>query len=188
MGGFIALTYTPSGQLGSQLPDFSLISVDGKSYSRADFAKAKATVVMFICNHCPYVQAIEQRLIQLAHELMPKGVAFVGICSNDPAEYPEDAPAELLRTWREKNYGFPYLVDIEQTAARDFGAVCTPDLYVFDAKHKLHYRGRLDDSWRNSDQVKKQELKSAIIAVLEGKQPSTPQNPSMGCSIKWKNG
>ncbi len=182
----MALLYTPAAESGFQCPDFKLPSVDGKSFSREDFAGAKALVVMFICNHCPYVQAIEQRLIDLARAYRPKGVAFVGICSNDDQEYPEDAPGELLKRWREKNYEFPYLVDESQAVARDFGAVCTPDLFLFDSRFRLTYRGRLDDSWKNPKLVQRQELKAAIDAVLAGKPVNSLQNPSMGCSIKWK--
>lgn len=182
----MALLYTPAGESGSLCPDFKLPSVDGKTFSRADFAGHKALVVMFICNHCPYVQAIEPRLIELAHAYSKKGVAFVAICSNDDKEYPEDAPAELLKRWREKNFGFPYLVDESQQTAKDFGAVCTPDLYLFDSNQRLAYRGRLDDSWKNPKFVQKQELKAALDAVLSGKPVNSLQNPSMGCSIKWK--
>jgi peroxiredoxin len=181
----MALTYTPIGTLGTSCPQFSLSSVDGKTYSRDDFAKSKGTVVMFICNHCPYVQAIEDRMIALAHAFMPKGVSFIGICSNDPKDHPEDAPAQLLERWQAKNYGFPYLVDESQDVAKAFGAVCTPDIYLYDSALKLRYRGRLDDSWRNPKNVHRQELKEAIEALLEGRS-SMEQNPSMGCSIKWK--
>jgi peroxiredoxin len=184
----MALLYTPAGSAGSACPDFKLPSVDGKTVARDDFRAAKALVVMFICNHCPYVQAVEQRLIELAHEFQAKGAAFVGICSNDASEYPEDAPPELLKRWREKNYGFPYLIDESQEIARAFGAVCTPDLFVYDGAGKLAYRGRIDDSWKNPALVKKQELKAAIEAVISGKPVNSLQNPSMGCSIKWKSG
>lgn len=184
----MALTYTPQAELGSPCPEFKLPSVDGRSISSADYRNAKALVVMFICNHCPYVQAIEDRLIALAKEYQAQGVAFVGICANDPSEYPEDAPAELLKRWREKSYGFPYLVDESQAVARAFGAVCTPDFFVYDQRGHLAYRGRLDDSWRNPAAVQKRELKSALDALLQGNPLNSVQNPSMGCSIKWKNG
>src|SRR5687768_10327511 len=130
----MALTYTPALATGQKLPQFSLQTVDGKKFGSGDLVNVKAAVIMFICNHCPYVQAIEDRLIKLAHEYTAKGVAFAGICSNDPSEYPEDEPKALLQRWQEKNYRFPYLIDTEQNVARAFGAVCTPDLYVFDHK------------------------------------------------------
>jgi hypothetical protein len=184
----MALTYTPAGELGSPLPHFSLPGVEGKTYHSADFAKAKALVVMFICNHCPYVKAIEDRLLGLANEMASQSVAFVGICANDPTDYPEDAPTALLQRWREKSYGFPYLVDESQDSARAFGAVCTPDIFVYDAARKLRYRGRLDDSWRDPGKVRRQELKSALQNILQNLPVESPQNPSMGCSIKWKSG
>lgn len=184
----MALTYTPAGELGSTCPDFNLPGVDGKIFARKDFASAKALVVMFICNHCPYVKAIEERIIKLAHEMIPQGAAFVGVCSNDPSDYPEDQPSELLKRWRELNYGFPYLIDESQKMARDFGAVCTPDIYVYDSTHKLRYRGRLDDSWRNPQTVKREELKIALNNVLQNLPNVGVQNSSMGCSIKWKKG
>ncbi len=182
----MALTYTPSAELGSKLPAFSLPSVDGKIYSDKDFTSAKALVVMFICNHCPYVRAVEDRLIHLARELEPLGVSFIGICSNDPSEYPEDAPNALLQRWTEKNYRFPYLIDADQSIARSFSAVCTPDLFVYDQTAHLAYRGRLDDSWRDENKVKRHELREAVQALLSGNPPASEQNPSMGCSIKWR--
>lgn len=182
----MALTYTPPGELGSTCPDFQLNSADGKPFALKDFADKRALVVMFICNHCPYVQAVEDRLLSLARALPDAG--FVAICSNDPTDHPEDAPAELARRAREKNYPFPYLVDEAQDVARAFGAVCTPDLYLYDQNRKLVYRGRLDDSWRDPSRVTRQELKAAIEAVLAGQPVNEVQNPSMGCSIKWKSG
>lgn len=180
----MALTYAPRGELGSACPDFKLKSVDGKAYSRGDFT-GKPLVVMFICNHCPYVRAIEDRLVKLAHSY--PAAAFVGICANDSTDHPEDTPPELHNRWREKRYDFPYLVDESQDVARAFAAVCTPDLYVFDSSHKLRYRGRLDDSWRNPNLVKREELREALEKILLGQTVNETQNPSMGCSIKWKN-
>lgn len=182
----MALTYTPAPQMGSPCPPFTLGSVDQKVMSLEDFSDSKVLVVMFICNHCPYVKAIEDRLIDLGHEYEMREVGFVAICSNDPTDYPEDEPAQLFHRWNEKKYPFPYLIDSSQDVAKAFGAVCTPDLYVFDGQRKLRYRGRLDDSWRNPDLVQKQELKEAIETLLAGKKVSPEQVPSMGCSIKWK--
>jgi peroxiredoxin len=182
----MALTYSPEGTLGSTCPDFVLKSVEGKSFGLADFRAATALWVMFICNHCPYVKAIEDRVLALAHEYQKKGVAVVGICSNDPTDHPEDSAAALLARWREKNYSFPYLVDSDQSVARRFGAVCTPDFYLYDSAWCLAYRGRLDDSWRSPASVQRQELREALDSLLAGRAPSGVQNPSMGCSIKWK--
>ncbi len=183
----MALTYTPTAALGSACPDFSLPTVEKKTASLKDFSKSKVLVVMFICNHCPYVQAIEDRLIQLGDEYNRDDVGFVAICSNDPSEYPEDAPAKLFERWKEKAYPFPYLVDESQKVAHAFGAVCTPDLYVYDKDRKLRYRGRLDDSWRNAFAVTRQEMKLAIDSLLAHQLPHAEQIPSMGCSIKWKD-
>lgn len=181
----MALTYSPAGELGSDCPDFRLRSVDGRTYRRQDFSDHRALVIMFICNHCPYVRAVEDRLIDLQREMTPLGVAFAAICSNDPSDYPEDSPGSLLDRWRSKDYRFPYLIDETQEIAKAFGAVCTPDLYLYDSGGKLKYRGRLDDSWKSPRDVRRRDLKEAIDAVLAGR-PIADQIPSMGCSIKWK--
>lgn len=182
----MALTYTPTPELGQKCPSFSLKSVDGKDYSLNSFKDYKALVVMFICNHCPYVKAIEDRLLNLARSMAGKPVQFVAICSNDAENYPEDAPDKLLARWKEKKYPFPYLYDEDQQVARAFDAVCTPDFFVYNSKQELCYRGRLDDSWKDESKVTQQEMRDAILALLEGKLPSKTQNPSMGCNIKWK--
>ncbi len=183
----MALTYTPAGELGSACPDFRLPAVDGRTFALNDFRDSLVLIVAFICNHCPYVQAIEDRLIRLARAYDPKDAQLVGICSNDPTEYPEDSPAELKRRWLDKSYGFPYLIDESQETARAFGAVCTPDLFVYDSHRRLAYRGRLDDSWRHPEKVRAQELKTAVDHLLNGRSLDSVQNASMGCSIKWKS-
>lgn len=182
----MALTYTPPGEIGSALPTFMLPTVMGESFQSSSLKGFKATVILFICNHCPYVVAIEDRIIQLAKEMKSKGVQFVGICSNDAEEYPEDSPENLKQRWLEKNYAFPYLVDESQIVAKTFGAVCTPDFFVYDASMTLRYRGRFDDSWKNASKVQKQELKTALEHIMTGQKLSSEPKPSMGCSIKWK--
>jgi peroxiredoxin len=177
---------TPPARLGSACPDFRLPAVDGKTYERRDFDRADALVVMFICNHCPYVQAVEDRLIRLARAYAPRGAAFVGICANDASTYPDDAFDKLAARWTQKAYGFPYLHDEEQDVARAFGAVCTPDLFVYDRDRRLAYRGRIDDSWKDESKVTRPELADAVEALLGGRRPAAEQRPSMGCSIKWK--
>ena len=177
---------TPAAQLGTPCPAFALPAVDGKGYALQDFDRARVLVVMFICNHCPYVQAVEDRLILLARELGPRGAAFVGVCSNDATTYPDDAFDKLADRWRRKGYGFPYLHDEQQEVARAFGAVCTPDIFVYDAERRLAYRGRIDDSWKDASKVTQRDLANAIEALLAGQRPSPVQRPSMGCSIKWK--
>jgi peroxiredoxin len=173
-------------RLGSPAPDFNLKGVDGSSYSLASFDGKKALVVMFICNHCPYVQAIEDRLIELHRDYKDRGVGFAGICSNDPTDYPDDSPENLKKRWLAKQYGFPYLIDDSQEVARAYGAVCTPDLYVYDASRKLAYHGQLDNSWKDPSKVTRQDLRLALEALLNGKAACPDQTPSMGCSIKWR--
>jgi peroxiredoxin len=177
---------TPPPELGTPCPDFSLPAVDGKTYTQGDFAGAPVLCVMFICNHCPYVKAVEDRLIRLAAELGPRGVQFVAVCSNDAESYPDDAFDKLRDRWRDKSYGFPYLHDEAQDVARAFGAVCTPDIFVYGRDRKLAYRGRIDDSWKDESKVTRRELADALEALLTGRPVPAPQRPSMGCSIKWR--
>jgi peroxiredoxin len=171
---------------GAACPDFRLPGVDGRTYARDDFGGAPALVVMFICNHCPYVKAVEDRIIGLAREFGARGVQLVGICANDAASYPDDAFDKLAERWRAKSYGFPYLHDETQDVARAFGAVCTPDIFVYDRDRKLAYRGRIDDSWKEPAKVTRRELAEALEALLAGRRPGAEQRPSLGCSIKWK--
>jgi len=182
----MALTYTPPGEIGAPMPTFMLPTVMGESFSSTSLKGFKSVVIAFICNHCPYVVAIEDRLLSLAKEMKAKGVQFIAICSNDAEEYPEDAPENLKKRWLEKDYGFPYLVDESQIAAKTFGAVCTPDFFVYDEARSLRYRGRLDDSWKDPGKVQKQELKLALEEILQGQKKLSEPKPSMGCSIKWK--
>lgn len=184
----MALIYTPENpELGAECPDFSLPDVvSSKTVSKSDLKNFKALAVMFICNHCPYVKAIEDRLVTLGHDLKSKGVEFVAIMSNDATIKPDDAPDKLRERAITKNYPFPYLFDDTQEVAKRFGAVCTPDFFVYDSNFKLAYRGRLDDSWKDASQVKSEEMREALETLVRGEKPSSKQIPSMGCSIKWK--
>jgi peroxiredoxin len=182
----MALTENRDLPLGSPCPDFRLHSVDGKPYARDDFRDRPVLVVLFICNHCPYVQAVEDRIIALRRDYEPRGVQLVGMCSNDPTDYPDDRPQKLLERWREKDYGFPYLVDETQAVARAFDAVCTPDIYVYDRDRKLAYHGRIDDDWQHPAKVRRHELREALDALLAGGRPAREQHHSIGCSIKWR--
>lgn len=182
----MALMHTPTALLGTSCPDFKLPGVDGKTYALEDFKGNRALLVMFICNHCPYVIAVEDRLIALANSFTGKPVQIVAICSNDSDKYPADSFEKMKIHSLEKKFPFPYLHDESQKTALAFGAVCTPDFFLYDDKKTLAYRGRLDDSWKDAAAVRSQELKSAIEQLLHGQTPSSDQKSSMGCSIKWK--
>lgn len=182
----MVLLKSEKANLGWAAPSFDLPGVDGKRYSLESFEDSKILVVMFICNHCPYVQAIESRYIQFARDYEHKGVQVVGICSNDATDYPDDKPENLKKRAEEMIYGFPYLVDESQEVAKAFGAVCTPDIFVFDESRKLVYRGQLDNNWKEPEKVTRKDLWEAVDNLLSGKNTPENQTPSMGCSIKWK--
>lgn len=181
----MALTITPFPEIGLSCPEFTLPAVDGKTYALKDFPLGTPLVVMFICNHCPYVKAIEDRLITLGRDLQKLNVPMLAICSNDEAANEEDRFENLKKRWQEKHYGFPYLHDKTQEVAKKFGALCTPDFFVYDKNHKLAYRGRLDNSWKDAGQVTQRELFEAVQLLAEGQPAPQQQTPSMGCSIKW---
>lgn len=183
----MALTYTPPGELGSLCPSFALPGTDGKTYTLDSFAGTKALLIMFICNHCPYVQAVEDRLIHLSHELLALTAKVVAISSNDGVKYPADSFERMRFRAEEKRYPFPYLYDESQEVAKKFGAVCTPDFFVYDKNLTLRYRGRLDDSWKDPKNVTKHELRHAMFELLQDRPAPMTQYPSMGCSIKWKS-
>ena len=173
--------------LGGKAPDFSLPNIDGKTVSLKDFADP-ALLVMFICNHCPYVKHLQAHLPQLVKEYQAKGVAAVGINSNDVARYPDDSPDKMLQTANQYGFTFPYLFDEAQDIAKAYRAACTPDFFLFDKERKLIYRGQYDDSRPKNDiPVTGKDLRAALDAALAGR--SIPdQKPSIGCSIKWKPG
>ena len=173
--------------LGSQAPDFSLPAVDGKTYSLASFKDKPILVVAFWCNHCPYVQAWEDRTIAVQKEFAGKGVQFVMINANDEESYPEDDFAHMVERSKRKGYNFPYLRDESQKSAEAYGAVSTPDFFVFDAARKLRYRGKLDDS-KDPKGVRQHVMKDVLNALVAGKDPPVKFVPPMGCSIKWKAG
>ncbi|HVO02113.1 MAG TPA: thioredoxin family protein [Candidatus Cybelea sp.] len=180
---------TPSASeitFGTPAPAFSLPATDGKRYSLDDLAGAKGTVVVFICNHCPYVKAVIDRLVADAKVLMAEGIGFAAICSNDARSHPEDSFPNMVRFAEAHGFPFPYLHDESQAIARAYGAVCTPDFFGFDAARKLQYRGRLDEG-RTSPPRRgaKRELVEAMRAIAAGRAVGD-QTPSVGCSIKWK--
>jgi len=175
--------------LGTKAPDFRLPDTTGKSISLKDLLGAPALVVVFMCNHCPYVKHIRSGLAQLARDYLPRGVAMVGISSNDVANYPADSPAKMAEEAKSAGYLFPYLYDETQEVAKAYRAACTPDIYLFDQDQRLVYRGQLDDSRPNNGiPVSGKDLRAAIDAVLKGKEVPPEQKPSIGCNIKWKPG
>jgi peroxiredoxin len=175
--------------LGTKAPDFALVNVDGRTVSLQDFSDAPALVVIFMCNHCPFVKHLADALARFAAEYMAKRVAVVGINSNDVANYPADSPEQMVREAEERGYQFPYLYDETQEVAKAYRAACTPDFYLFDRDRRLVYRGQFDDSRPDSGKpITGADLRSAVDAVLAGKKPSHEQRPSIGCNIKWKPG
>ncbi|MCC7408609.1 MAG: thioredoxin family protein [Phycisphaeraceae bacterium] len=183
----MALTASTMLPLGTIAPDFSLPDTEGGMVSLADHAGSKAYLIMFICNHCPYVKHVAAELARLGRDYMPRGVAVLAINANDPGKYPDDSPANMKKEKQAQGYPFSYLYDESQEVARAYAAACTPDFFVFDAAKKLVYRGQLDDSRPNSGRpVTGRDLRAALDAVLAGKPAPTEQRPSAGCNIKWK--
>lgn len=174
--------------LGTIAPSFKLRdTVSGKELQLSDIASDKATVIMFICNHCPYVKHIQLKLVEIAKNYQAKGVAFIAICSNDPVSYPEDGPDNMRIEALAHDYPFPYLFDADQSVARAYQAVCTPEIYIFDRDLRCVYRGRFDDSTpKNNLPCTGKDLTAALDEVLAGKAVSAEQLPSIGCGIKWK--
>ena len=183
---------TPSTMLpwGTLAPDFHLPdAVSGRTVALGDFAQKPALVVMFICNHCPYVKHIQAGLAVFARDYQARNVGIVAINANDVTRYPEDSPAKMKSEARAAGYTFPYLFDETQAVAKAYRAACTPDLYLFDLDRKLVYRGQFDDSRPgNGRPVTGADLRAACDAVLAGRAPAAAQKPSIGCNIKWKPG
>ena len=182
---------TPSTMLpiGTSAPDFDLPdTVSGKRFSLTD-TTGKPLLVMFICNHCPFVKHVREELAAIGADYQPRGLAIVAISSNDVENYPDDSPDKMAAEAAEAGYTFPYLYDESQSVAKAYRAACTPDFFLFDADHKLAYRGQLDPSRpRNNTPVTGSDLRAAIDAVLAGRPAPEPQLPSIGCNIKWKPG
>jgi len=184
----MARTLSNMIELGTVAPAFSLPdTVSGKTIDYGEGSEAAVTVIMFICNHCPYVIHVNDELVRIANDYMPRGVTFYGISSNDAVNYPQDGP-ELMKEHAHKNkYPFPYLYDETQDVARAYDAACTPDIYVFNKSRELVYRGRIDDSRPNTDiPLTGEDLRAALDAILGGEKINELQHPSMGCNIKWK--
>ena len=172
-------------KLGDRAPDFELPGVDGRTYSFQDFKDQRALVVIFSCNHCPYVQAYEDRIVAIQQDYVDRGVQFVAINSNDDRNYPEDSFEEMVKRAKTKRFTFPYLRDMSQAVARAFGATHTPQLFVFDQDRKLRYTGKIDDNWQEPNAVKRQYLREALDAILKGSEPVEARTHAIGCTIKW---
>jgi len=174
-------------RIGDRAPEFrALQATDGKRYSLETFKDAKVLIVVFSCNHCPYVQAYEDRMMVFHREFARKGVAFVAINSNEIEHYPEDSFDEMLKRAKRKGFLFPYLRDEDQSVATAYGATHTPEFFVFDAERKLRYHGRFDDNWQDPSQVKSEYVREAVEALLAGASVTLPETFSIGCTIKWK--
>jgi peroxiredoxin len=183
----MVLTETPVCEFGTPAIDFNLPDTEGKYWTLADCRGNKGTLILFICNHCPYVRAIQDRLARDARELQEFGIKSVAIMSNDPVDYPEDSLENMKRIARKFNYPFPYLFDESQEIAKAYGAVCTPDFYGFNANLELQYRGRLDASRTEpAPPDSRRELFEAMQQIAVSGQGPKDQIASMGCSIKWR--
>lgn len=165
---------------------FHLKGVDGKTYTLESFKDKKVIVIVFMCNHCPYVKAVVSRLIDIQRDYEKKGITLVGINANEDQNYPEDSFENMKKTAEEKDINFPYLRDETQEVAKAYKAVCTPDIFVYDEDRKLIYRGRVDDNWQDAAKASKHDLREALDTLLSGGKALEEQHPSMGCSIKWK--
>ncbi|HVF33972.1 MAG TPA: thioredoxin family protein [Candidatus Saccharimonadia bacterium] len=184
----MAQMHTPEPKIGSRAHPFSLLGVDGKTHTLQSCRGPLGVLVVFICNHCPYVQALRDRLAADMKDIQKTGVGVVAICSNDPADYPEDSYENLRKQAKAWGFTFPYLHDESQLVARTYGAVCTPDFFGYNANLELHYRGRLDPAQRGPRTPDmKRELVDAMAQIARTGKTSAQQVPSMGCSIKWRD-
>jgi peroxiredoxin len=185
----MVMTASTMLELGTTAPDFHLPDTQGRIVSLHDYDGAKALLVVFMCNHCPFVRHVLDGLLKLAKEYQRKGAAVVGISSNDVGAFPEDRPEKMAEFAQQKGFTFPYLYDATQKVARSYRAACTPDFFVFDEERKLVYRGQMDDSRPSTNvPVTGADLRAALDAVLAGGRVPEEQKPSMGCNIKWKPG
>ncbi len=175
-----------TADLNSSIIDFKLPGIDNKLYSPSDFDTSEIVVILFICNHCPYVIAVIERLVALQEKFRNSLVQFIAINPNDTVSYPEDSFDNMKKFGSEHKINFPYLIDETQETSRLYDAQCTPDIYVYDKNRKLKYRGRIDDNWKDESKVTSHELQNAIQMILDGKEITFEQIPTIGCSIKWK--
>jgi peroxiredoxin len=173
---------------GQKAPEFTgLPGVDGKTYSLRDFKEKKALVIIFSCNHCPYVQAYEDRIMELQRDFGPRGAQVIAINSNDDAGYPDDSFENMVKRAQERKFNFVYLRDASQDVARAYQATHTPHIFVFNSKQELSYTGRVDDNWQEPSQVKRRYLRETLEALVSGREPAESETFAIGCTIKWKN-
>jgi len=177
---------TKTLKIGSKLPGFNLPATDGKNYSPNLFADKKALIIIFSCNHCPYVQAYEERIKHIQSDYLSKGAAVVAINSNDDKEYPDDSFENMKKRASEKKFNFPYLRDESQEIAKAFDASHTPEIFLFDKERKLAFHGKIDDNWQEPGKVNSKYLREALDELLDGKEISVPETFTIGCTIKWK--
>ncbi|MGE3320309.1 MAG: thioredoxin family protein [Candidatus Berkiella sp.] len=183
----MALMKTPEAQLGQKAPDFRLLGVDGQYYSLTNCSKSGGLLVMFICNHCPYVKAVLPRLVEDMRVLQANEIGVIAISSNDPTDYPEDSYDNMQKVAKAMHFSFPYVFDETQEVAKAYGAVCTPDFFGYNSNLELQYRGRLDESgMRPAPDGAKRELVEAMLHVAKTGKGPLEQVPSQGCSIKWR--
>jgi len=186
----VTATQSTMVPLGTKAPDFALLdAVSGEVVKLSDFEDGRGLIVMFVCNHCPFVMHVRDELVRICHEYQDRGIAAVAINSNDVEAYPEDSPQNMKAVAEEEAWNFPYLFDEDQSTAKAYRAACTPDLFVFDEDLRLYYRGQLDDSRPgNGLPTTGADLRQALEALLAGREPPEIQLPSLGCNIKWKPG
>ncbi|HEY4756231.1 MAG TPA: thioredoxin family protein [Ignavibacteriaceae bacterium] len=177
---------TKTLQIDSSVPDFNLPSTDGKKYSLDSFKDKKALIIIFSCNHCPYVQAYENRIMAIQKDYEERGAAVAAINSNDSAQYSEDSFEEMKKRAAKKKFNFIYLRDEDQSAAKSFDASHTPEIFLFNGERKLVYHGKIDDNWQEEQKIKTKYLRDALDELLSGKEISVPETYSIGCTIKWK--
>ncbi|PIF01437.1 MAG: thioredoxin family protein [Maribacter sp.] len=183
----MSLTLSNMMELGTKAPDFTLLNtITGKTVSLSESKSDIATVIVFICNHCPFVHHINPKLVEVANTYQAKGIKFIAISSNDVDGYPQDAPEYMAQVAKKEEYPFPYLYDATQGVAKAYRAECTPDFFVFDHNMECVYRGRFDETRPERGQATGKDLSDALDALLDGKTVKTEQKPSMGCNIKWK--
>jgi len=178
---------TSTLKIGSKIPEFNLKGVDGKEYNLDSFKDRKALIIIFSCNHCPYVRAYEERIKSIQKEYMDKNIQVAAINSNDDLKYAEDSYEEMMKRAKEREFNFPYLRDEDQAVAAAFDASHTPEIFLFDEERKLRYHGKIDDNWQFPEKVKNYYLKNALDELLRGKEISIPETFSIGCTIKWKD-